>query len=81
MLKSFDLVIASVHSRFRMSKAEQTERIVKAVANPHTTILGHVTGRLLLKRPDRRAQSMESRSRSIPTRGDWILTGGGARVL
>ena len=51
MLKSFDLVIASVHSRFRMSKAEQTERIVKAVANPHTTILGHVTGRLLLKRP------------------------------
>jgi DNA polymerase (family 10) len=51
VLASFDLVIASIHSRFRMNREEQTERIVKAVENPHTTILGHVTGRLLLKRP------------------------------
>jgi hypothetical protein len=34
-----------------MSAKEQTERIVKAIANPHTTILGHVTGRQLLRRP------------------------------
>jgi DNA polymerase (family X) len=34
-----------------MSEGEQTERIVRAVANPHTTILGHVTGRQLLRRP------------------------------
>jgi DNA polymerase (family 10) len=51
ILNGFDMVIASVHSRFRMSKVEQTERIVRAIANPHTTILGHVTGRLLLRRP------------------------------
>ena len=51
ILNSFDLVIASVHSQFRMSKSEQTARIVRAVSNPHTTILGHVTGRQLLRRP------------------------------
>jgi DNA polymerase (family X) len=40
-----------VHSRFRLGKAEQTARIIKAVSNPFTTILGHITGRLLLRRP------------------------------
>src|SRR5581483_11872141 len=51
VLASFDLVIASVHSRFRMSRDEQTDRIVKAIENPYTTILGHMTGRQLLRRP------------------------------
>jgi DNA polymerase (family X) len=51
VLASFDLVIASIHSKFRLSRKEQTDRIVKAVENPHTTILGHVTGRQLLRRP------------------------------
>jgi DNA polymerase (family 10) len=51
VLASFDMVIASVHSRFRMGRREQTDRIVKAVGTPYTTILGHVTGRLLTKRP------------------------------
>lgn len=51
VLRSFDLVIASVHSRFRMGEKEQTERILKAIANPHTSVLGHVTGRQLLRRP------------------------------
>jgi|SRR5579883_91648 len=51
VLASFDLVIASVHSKFRMGRKEQTDRIVKAVENPHTTILGHMTGRQLLRRP------------------------------
>jgi DNA polymerase (family 10) len=50
-LARFDFIIASVHSRFRLGRKEQTERILKAVANPHTTILGHVTGRQLLRRP------------------------------
>ncbi len=50
-LSTFDLVIASVHSKFRMSRKEQTDRIVKAIENPFTTILGHVTGRQLLRRP------------------------------
>jgi DNA polymerase (family X) len=51
ILNSFDLIIASVHGQFRMGKSEQTARIIKAVSDPHTTILGHVTGRQLLRRP------------------------------
>jgi DNA polymerase (family 10) len=51
ILQTFDLVIASVHSKFRMSEKEQTARILKAIENPYTTILGHVTGRQLLRRP------------------------------
>jgi DNA polymerase (family 10) len=50
VLSSFDFVVASVHSRFRLDEAAQTERILRAVANPHTTILGHMTGRMLLRR-------------------------------
>jgi len=42
--------VASVHSRFRLDTESQTARIVRAVSNPHTTILGHLTGRLLLRR-------------------------------
>jgi DNA polymerase (family 10) len=49
-LAEFELVVASVHSRFGMSQAEATERIVKAVRNPNVHILGHPTGRLLLSR-------------------------------
>lgn len=51
VLATFDFVVASVHGRFRLGKAEQTARIVRAVSNPFTTILGHITGRLLLRRP------------------------------
>jgi DNA polymerase (family 10) len=51
ILNSFDLIVASVHSQFRMNKSDQTERIIKAVSNPRTTVLGHVTGRQLLRRP------------------------------
>ena len=50
VLGRFDFVIASVHSRFRLERDAQTERILRAVANPHTTILGHLTGRQLLRR-------------------------------
>lgn len=49
-LAEFDVVVASVHSRFGMTEAEATERIVRAVRNPHVDILGHPTGRLLLAR-------------------------------
>jgi DNA polymerase (family X) len=51
VLARFDFVVASVHSRFRLGRDEQTRRIVAAVANPYTTILGHPTGRQLLRRP------------------------------
>jgi DNA polymerase (family X) len=50
VLQSFDFVVASVHSRFRLDREAQTRRILGAVANPFTTILGHMTGRLLLRR-------------------------------
>ncbi len=49
-LETFDLVVASVHSQFTMPLDTMTERIVRAVRNPYTTILGHPTGRLLLAR-------------------------------
>jgi DNA polymerase (family X) len=51
VLSRFDFVVASVHGQFRKDRAAQTERILRAVANPHTTILGHMTGRQLLRRP------------------------------
>lgn len=50
ILASFDLVIASVHSNLRMSQDRAMERVLKAIANPYTRILGHPTGRLLLSR-------------------------------
>ena len=49
-LDSFDFVIGSVHSRFRMTEAEMTRRILRAMEDPHLTFLGHPTGRLLLSR-------------------------------
>ena len=50
VLAQMDLVIASVHSHFNQSNQEMTERVVRAVENPHTSIIGHPTGRLLLRR-------------------------------
>ncbi|HEX5727538.1 MAG TPA: PHP domain-containing protein, partial [Longimicrobiaceae bacterium] len=50
VLAGFDFVIGSVHSAFRLSEREQTDRLVRAVSHPRLTILGHATGRLLLKR-------------------------------
>lgn len=49
-LQSFDFVVASIHSGLKMTKEEATQRLVKAIENPYTTILGHPSGRLLLKR-------------------------------
>jgi DNA polymerase (family 10) len=51
ILCRFDFVVASVHGRFRLDRNTQTQRILRAVANPYTTILGHMTGRQLLRRP------------------------------
>jgi DNA polymerase (family 10) len=50
ILKSFDFVVASVHSNLRMTEEKATNRLIKAIENPYTTILGHPTGRLLLSR-------------------------------
>jgi len=50
VLSSFDFVVASVHSILNMTEEKATERLIKAIENPYTTILGHPTGRLLLSR-------------------------------
>ncbi|MFM6945267.1 MAG: PHP domain-containing protein [Bacteroidota bacterium] len=51
VLASLDLVIASVHSNLKMSEEKSMARLLAAIAHPRTTILGHLTGRLLLSRP------------------------------
>ncbi len=51
VLSTFDLVIASVHSNLKMTQEKAMKRLMKAIENPYTTILGHMTGRLLLSRP------------------------------
>jgi DNA polymerase (family 10) len=51
ILKQFDFIIASVHSNLRMDEEKATRRLIGAIENPYTTILGHPTGRLLLSRP------------------------------
>ncbi|MFN0177726.1 MAG: helix-hairpin-helix domain-containing protein [Gemmatimonadales bacterium] len=50
LLAGFDFVIASVHNRFEMNREQMTERILTAMDHPAVTILGHLTGRLLLSR-------------------------------
>ncbi|NNE29549.1 MAG: DNA polymerase/3'-5' exonuclease PolX [Saprospiraceae bacterium] len=49
-LKGFDFIIASVHSNLKMDQEKATKRVLAAVENPYTTMLGHPTGRLLLSR-------------------------------
>ncbi|HOG39907.1 MAG: DNA polymerase/3'-5' exonuclease PolX [Syntrophorhabdaceae bacterium] len=50
ILEGFDFVIASIHSNFNLKKDDQMKRILKAIENPYTNMLGHPTGRLLLSR-------------------------------
>jgi DNA polymerase (family X) len=51
VLESFDFVVASIHGRFKPDKKAQTERLLRAISDPHTTIVGHMTGRQLQGRP------------------------------
>jgi len=50
VLATFDFVVASIHSNLKMDMVKATDRLVGAIQNPYTTILGHPTGRLLLRR-------------------------------
>jgi putative hydrolase len=47
LLDEVNMVVASVHSKLRMGSAEMTERMLRAIADPHTHVLGHITGRLV----------------------------------
>ena len=51
ILSTFDLVIASIHSNLKMTEEKAMMRLLGAISNPYTTILGHMTGRLILSRP------------------------------
>jgi DNA polymerase (family 10) len=50
VLAQMDIIIASVHSVFNQEPAKMTERLLKAISNPNTSVIGHPTGRLLLRR-------------------------------
>ncbi len=50
ILNSFDIIIASIHSNLKMSEEKAMQRLITAIENPYTSILGHMTGRLLLSR-------------------------------
>ncbi|WP_324676130.1 DNA polymerase/3'-5' exonuclease PolX [Hymenobacter sp. GOD-10R] len=50
VLASFDFIVASVHSNLKMDEQRATNRLLRAIENPYTTMLGHPTGRLLLRR-------------------------------
>jgi DNA polymerase (family 10) len=50
ILRRFDFVVASIHGQFKMNREAQTRRLLTAIANPFTTVLGHMTGRQLLRR-------------------------------
>jgi DNA polymerase (family 10) len=49
-LEGFDVTVASIHSHFNLSRAEQTRRLVTAMENPHVNVIGHMTTRMIGKR-------------------------------
>jgi DNA polymerase (family X) len=51
VLRRFDFIIGSIHGQFRLDRQAQTERLVRAASNPFVTVIGHMTGRQLLRRP------------------------------
>jgi DNA polymerase (family X) len=51
ILSGFDFVVASIHGRFKLDPKAETTRLLRAISNPRTAILGHVTGRQLMRRP------------------------------
>jgi len=71
ILASFEYVVISIHSNFKMTEAEMTRRIVKALKNKHVTMLGHPTGRLLLSR-DAYPVNMTEIINVAADNGKWI---------
>jgi len=64
LLSRLDVVVASVHSDLRAAKAQMTERMLAAVTNPHTDVLGHCTGRLLVERQQAGGKTQRPRPES-----------------
>jgi len=70
-LGELDYVVASVHSAFQLPEAEMTERIIRAMSNRFVTMLGHPTGRLLLKR-EAYAVDIPAIIEAAAATGTWI---------
>jgi putative hydrolase len=64
LLGRLDVVVASIHSDLRADAAAMTERMLRAVADPHTDVLGHCTGRLLIPREQREGRRQRPRPES-----------------
>src|SRR5256714_9720855 len=71
LLAELDYVVASIHSAFTLSEADMTKRIVRAMQNPHVTMLAHPTGRLLLRR-DPYAVDIPAIIDAAAETGTWI---------
>jgi DNA polymerase (family 10) len=71
VLAELDYVVASIHSAFTLSEADMTRRIIRAMQNPHVTMLAHPTGRLLLKR-DPYALDIPAIIEAAAGTGTWI---------
>jgi DNA polymerase (family 10) len=71
VLKNFDYVVASVHTNFNQTVEEMTARILRAVSHPLVTMLGHATGRLLLRR-DGYKVDLEAVFKAAAKHGTWI---------
>ncbi len=71
ILAQLDFVVASIHSAFTLSETEMTERVIRAISNPHVTMLAHPTGRLLLKR-DPYAIDIPAIIEAAAATGTWI---------
>jgi DNA polymerase (family X) len=71
LLAELDYVVASVHSAFTLSEADMTKRVIRAIQNPHVTMLAHPTGRLLLRR-DPYAIDIPAIIEAAAETGTWI---------
>jgi DNA polymerase (family 10) len=71
ILAELDYVVASIHSAFTLSEADMTKRVIRAMQNPHVTMLAHPTGRLLLRR-DPYAIDIPAIIEAAAESGTWI---------
>ncbi len=80
VLAQLDYAVASVHNVFNLPEAEMTARIIRAISNPHVTMLGHLTGRLLLSR-EGYAVDVPAVIEAAAATGTWIELNANPRRL
>jgi DNA polymerase (family 10) len=80
VLSQLDYVVASIHNAFTLPEKEQTRRLLKAIEHPHVTMIGHLTGRLLLRR-DPYALDIPKILDACAETGTWIEINANPRRL